>query len=312
MDLVQIKKNFDKNGYLWIKNFFKEDEVNTFCNALNDEDWIKKSKLPNSPEISSHKDLQNLLKHQKLIQILRTLTNNDLTYFGTGSVLGSNEKNSITWRRLHVDTRGNPNNPYGKTFYDPSKKTWPVINVFIYLEDFENYSGCLKVVEGSHKKFLPTIGNFIKVFFNIRKKTKFDGKYSFSSIPFLNLFKMKNIKSKPGDLFIFNHALHHSPNSAILKFFPNLVLPVLLENIFEKILPNIFKPKSKVRKMISIHYGKQSDELERYNISRKKYLNEEFIKDSRFFNDEKYRIELGELGLKSNINLKKYILEKNN
>ena len=36
-------------------------EILISCN----EDWIKKSKLPNSPEISSHKDLQNLLKHKK-------------------------------------------------------------------------------------------------------------------------------------------------------------------------------------------------------------------------------------------------------
>ncbi len=309
MELEKIKNSFDKNGYIWIKNFFNNDEVDTFLNAFKDEDWIKKSKLPNSPEISSHKDLQNLLKHKKLLEILKLLTNNNLTYFGTGSILGNNEENSITWRRLHVDTRGNPENPYGRTYYDPSKKTWPVINVFIYLEDFENFSGCLKVVDGSHKKFLPTLGNYLKVFFNVRKKTKFDGKYSLSSIPFFNLFKMKNIKSKPGDLFIFNHALHHSPNSMILKKFPNVVLPVLFENILERITPKIFKPKSKVRKMISIHYGVQSDELERYNISRKQYLNEAFIKDSKFFNDENYRDELNKLGLKSNINLKKYILE---
>ena len=67
MELEKIKNSFDKNGYIWIKNFFN-DEVDTFLNAFKDEDWIKKSKLPNSPEISSHKDLQNLLKQKNFLR----------------------------------------------------------------------------------------------------------------------------------------------------------------------------------------------------------------------------------------------------
>ena len=35
----------------------------------------------------------------------------------------------------------------------------------------------LKLANGSHKKFLPTLGNYLKVFFNISKNYKFDGRY---------------------------------------------------------------------------------------------------------------------------------------
>ena len=312
MKLEELKIKFEKEGFIWIKNFFNEQDINDYLEAYKDKTWIESSNLPNSPEISSNPKLKKILTHEKLVKVLKTLTDNDLTYFGMSSLIGSKEENSISWRRLHVDTRGHPSNKYGKTFYDPSKKKWPVINVFIYLEDFENFSGCLKVVKGSHRKFLPTIGNFIKTFINIRKNTKFNGTYSLRSLPLFNIFKMQNIKSRPGDLFIFNHALHHSPNSLILKRFPNLVLPVYLENILERIVPNIFKPKTKKRKMISICYGKESEELERYNLSRTQFFKSGFLKDSEFFNNDKFRENLNSLGIKTNINLKKYISEEEN
>ena len=310
MSLDEIKKNFEKDGYIWIKNFFNQEEVNEYMEVFKDNNWIESSNLINSPEISSNPKLKKILVHRKLIDILKTLTDNDLTYFGMGGTIGNKIENSISWRRLHVDTRGHPNNKFGKTYYDPSKKKWPVINVFIYLEDFEKYSGCLKVIKGSHKKFLPTIGNYIKVFFNIRKDTKFDGTYSFKSMPLFNIFKMKNIKSKPGDLFIFNHALHHSPNSLILKSFPNLVLPVFLENLLEKFIPKIFKEKSNIRKMITICYGKQSEELERYNLSRTQFFTTGFLNGSEFFYNQDFRNSLNSLGVKTNINLKNYLAEK--
>ena len=57
---------------------------------------------------------------------------------------------------------------------------------------------------------------------------------TFKSIPFFNLFNLKNINTKPGDLFIlFNMALHHSANSCKLKFLPDISLPVPLENFFK-------------------------------------------------------------------------------
>lgn len=312
MNLENIKKNFDESGFIWIKDFFDPQDIDDYLEVFKDEKWINSSNLKNSPEISSNSKLKKILTNEKLVDLLKTLTDNDLTYFGISNCIGSKESNSISWRRLHVDTRGNPSNKYGKTYYDPSKKKWPVISVFIYLEDFEKFSGCLKVIKGSHRKFLPTIGNYIKTFINIRKYTKFDGTYSFKSIPMFNIFKMKNIKSKPGDLFVFNHALHHSPNSLILKKFPNLVLPVFLENLLEKFLPKIFKEKSKIRRMISICYGKQSQELERFNLSRTQFFTESFMNGSEFFYNKDFRDQLNSLGVKTNINLKKYLQEKEN
>ena len=46
-----------------------------------------------------------------------------------------------------------------------------------------------------------------------------------------------------------------------IKKISNVVLPVIWKYTWKN-YSKIFKPKSKVRKMISIHYGVQSDELE--------------------------------------------------
>ena len=121
---------------------------------------------------------------------------------------------------------------------------------------------------------------------------------------------MENIKTKPGDLFIFNHALHHSPNSLLLKKFENLVLPVFLENFLQKLIPKIFKKFSHKRRMISICFGKKSKELDYFLRSRVQYLNKDYFSKSRFFHDEEFRNELKKKKMESNISLKDLIINK--
>ena len=308
MNIDQLKANFDNDGYIWIKNFFNNQEINLILKAFENAKYIQEIK--SSPEITSIKELSFIFENKKLIEILNHLSDHKLTYFGVGSLIGNRPQNRISWRRMHTDTRGNTNNPNGKTYYDPSKKIWPIIDLFIYLEDFENYSGCLKVVKGSHKKFLPTIGNFIKVFLNISKSWKFDGTYSFKSIPFNYLFNMRNIKTKPGDLFIFNHALHHSPNSLLIKKFENIVLPVFLENFLQKFIPKIFRNFSYKRRMISICFGKKSKELDYFLRSRVQYLNKDYFLKSKFFYDEEFRNSLKIKKINSDTSLKDQVFKR--
>ncbi len=306
-NLKEIRSKFEKDGYIWIKNFFDTDQIKNFFKCCDDKFHIEA--INSSPEITSNSNLQNFFDNDKLINILNNLTDKNLTYFGGGNIVGhkSDGSNTIKWRRMHTDTRGHDTNPNGKTYYDPAKKKWPVLDVYIYLEDFENQSGCLKIARGSHKKFLPTLGNFIKVIFNISKNYKFDGTYSFKSIPFLYLFNLKNLKTKPGDLVIFNHAIHHSPNSLILKKFPNLCLPVFLENFLEKYFPNLFLKKSLKRRIISLCFGEKSKELDNFIKSRVQYLNREYFDNSKFFNDPAFREYLNKKNIECDTTLKTLI-----
>ena len=303
-----IRENFDKEGYLLIENFFSKNEVNEFLSACDDDFYIKEINM--SPEISSNSKLRKIFDNKKFIDLICEISDNKAFYFGCGSLVGHVESNRITWRRLHTDTRGHKSNQFGRTYYDPAKKEWPVFDAYIYLEDFKNYSGCLKVISGSHRKFLPTIGNFLKIIFNISKDYKFDGTYSLKSIPFLSLFKMRNLKTTPGDLVIFNHAIHHSPNSLIPKFLSNFVLPVFLENFMEKYFINIFKPLCKKRRIISIPFGIDCDEAKNFIRSRVKYMNLEFTEKSEFFKNKDFRDELKKKGLGSDLSLLKFIKEK--
>ena len=310
MNLQKIKENFKNDGYIHLKNFFDEDEIKLFYNAFEKSRYIKQ--INSSPEITAINELLFLFENKKLIEILNNISDKELVYFGEGSIIGNVNTNRITWREMHTDTRGNKDNPNGRTYYDPSSKKWPILNLFIYLEDFEKYSGCLKVVKGSHKKFLPTIGNFLKVFFNIAKHYKFDGKYKFKSIPFNYLWKIRNIKTKPGDLFIFNHALHHSPNSLLIKRFENIVLPVFLENLLEKYLPKIFHQYTDKRRMISLCFGEESSELDYFIRSRVQYLNKDYLQGSKFFENHSFREYLKTQNIKSNTTLKKLVMNKEN
>ena len=304
-NLDKLKNDYEAKGYLHIKEFFTKSEIEKYVETIDDESFFVQD-INLSPEISGNPVLSNIFNNENLIEIVKKLSNGNPTYFGMSSVVGhlKNNKNKTSWRRLHTDTRGNKQNVNGRTYYDPSKKRWPVFDIYIYLEDFKNYSGCLKVVEGSHKKFLPSLGNFFKVFFNIKKLTKFDGKYSFKSIPFFHLFKNKNLKTSPGDIVIFNHAIHHSPNSLIIKKFPNISLPVIFENILEKFFPKIFLPNSAQRRIITICFGEESEELENFIRSRVQYLNKDFLKESKFFHDKDFIKKLSDNGVKSNLLLK--------
>lgn len=310
-----LKKIFEEDGYLYLKNFFNKAEVNTFIDECDKKFYI--SDINMSPEITSNKNLIKIFYNKKFTDLISEISNNKAAYFGCGSLIGHVDNNRITWRRLHTDTRGNKDNVYGRTYYDPSIKNWPIFDAYIYLEDFENYSGCLKVVKGSHKKFLPTVGNFIKIFFNISKNYKFNGKYSLKSVPLFNLFKMKNLKTQPGDLVIFNHAIHHSPNSLILKFFPNLSLPVFIENVIEKYFKSIYKPFSKQRRIISIPFavnsndeGYDSGDITCFIKSRAKYVSEKFFENSQFYLNEDFRDHLKKCGISSNTSLQSFVREK--
>lgn len=306
MNSVKLKKKYEEDGYLFIKNFFSKKEVNEIYDSFKTTKFI--SEIVSSPELTSLDISKIIFENTKLLDILKNIIGDDITYFGSGSMIGNKPQNKILWRRMHTDTRGHSNNPNGKTYYDPSKKDWPTFDVFIYMENFEEYSGCLKVVKGSHKKFLPTIGNFIKIFFNISKNWKFDGTYSIKSIPFSYLFKMRNIKSKPGDLFIFNHALNHSPNSLLLKGFENLVLPVFLENFLYKFFPILFKEFSEKRRMISCTFGKKSVELDNFIKSRVQFLSKDYLKESKFFENQEFTDSLRKKKINCDLSLKNLIL----
>ncbi len=310
-DANKYKYEYENNGFIHVKNFFGQDEIENFKKNFFQEKY-KNKEINGSYELSIDDDFGYLLKDKRLSNILNNILDNDCVYFGEASISGNYDENKIGKRWMHTDTRGNSKNPYGRTYYDPSKKIYPLCAVFIYLEDYEKHSGSIKIANGSHKKFLPTLGNYLKVFFNISKNYKFDGRYSLESIPFFNLFNLKNINTKPGDLFIFNMALHHSANSCKLKFLPDISLPVPLENFFLKYLPFIFEKNPKYRRLISLIFGKNSVELENYIKSRVQYTNLKFITNSRFFNEENFRKEMEIAGFKTNINLKKYYKELKN
>ena len=304
IDENKIYQQYHTNGYLHLKNFFTQEEIINFKRSF----YLDKYKNgPNrSFEISIDNTYGTLLYDQRIAKVLNTLLDSNAVYFGESGLSGTSRTNKILKRWLHTDTRGHVENPYGRTSYDPSKKDYPLLALFIYLEDYSSHSGAVKIVKGSHKKFLPTIGNYLKVIFNMAKHYKFDGTYSFKAIPFFQLFKTRNICTKPGDLFIFNMALHHSANSCKLKLFPNLALPVFFENILNKLIPFVFKKNPEERKIISLIYGKNSQDLENYIKSRAQYINKEYLKNSRFFNDESFRAKIKSCGIGINLNLIEY------
>ena len=81
-------------------------------------------------------------------------------------------------------------------------------------------------------------------------------------------------------------------------------MPVIFENILEKFFPKIFLPNSAQRRIITICFGEESEELENFIRSRVQYLNKDFLKESKFFHDKDFIKKLSDNGVKSNLLLK--------
>lgn len=190
-NLVIDKKKFEENGYVLVPKVFSEAEIEQFRKLAYEQYEIDKSKkldfqLPNLPtkakynkgDLLSKEKLHQVLLDDRILQIARTiLGSDDLIYFGDSSYqIGTGLRG---FHRDNID-RTDLNGPDWKTEYT-------LIRLGIYLQDHKEYSGGLKIKEGSHKNT--------------------DGKAVF-------------VGNEIGDVAVWSLKTLHSGNAVRLKFFP--------------------------------------------------------------------------------------------
>jgi hypothetical protein len=191
-NLIIDKEKFDKNGYVLIPKVFTESEIEQFRKLAYEQYEIDKNKkldfqLPNlstkakynKGDLLSKEKLHPILLDDRILEIAKTiLDNDDLIYFGDSSYqIGTGLRG---FHRDNID-RTDLNGPDWKGDYT-------LIRVGIYLQDHKNYSGGLKIKEGSHK--------------NSNGKAVFVG-------------------NEIGDVAVWSLKTLHSGNAVRLKIFPN-------------------------------------------------------------------------------------------
>jgi ectoine hydroxylase-related dioxygenase (phytanoyl-CoA dioxygenase family) len=252
-ELVIDKQRFDKDGYLLIKNVFSAQEIEQFREDAYKQYEIDQQKkldfqLPDlatkakyaKGDLLSKELLHHALLDDRILTIARTiLGSEDIVYFGDSSY------------QIGTGLRGFHRDNIDRT--DMTAPDWQgeytLVRLGIYLQDHKNYSGGLKVKQGSHKNA--------------------DGKPVF-------------IDNEVGDVVIWDLKTIHSGNAVRLKLFPNFSINTSGK---ENLVPSFLK-KEQQQERISMFmtFALKSSHLDRYineyTLKRKDTL--EHVKASNY------------------------------
>lgn len=191
-NLIIDKQKFDDNGYVLVPKVFSASEIEQFRKLAYEQYEIDKSKkldfqLPNLPtqakynkgDLLSKEKLHPILLDDRILKIAKNILGSDeLIYFGDSSYqIGTGLRG---FHRDNID-RTDLNGPDWKGDYT-------LIRIGIYLQNHKDYSGGLKIKEGSHK--------------NPNGKAVFVG-------------------NEIGDVAVWSLKTLHSGNAVRLKFFQN-------------------------------------------------------------------------------------------
>ncbi len=224
---------FNKNGYLIIKNVFSPEEIKALRAAAYDQlerdkkkglvyelpQYNIKAKFSNG-DLLSKELLSKVLLDDRILNIARTvLGERDLIYFGDSSYQIGTGSNGF--HRDNID-RSDLNGPDWQGKYT-------LVRMGIYLQDHKNYSGGLKVRTGSH-----------------RKKS---GPATF-------------IDSEVGDVVIWDLKTIHSGNAVRLKFAPATSINIAL---LERMVPAFLKKDEEMERIsMFMTFALKSPHLDRY------------------------------------------------
>lgn len=188
-----LKQKFDKDGYALVEKTFSAEEIEQMRKLVYEQYEIDKQKgltfeLKNlksnakyaKGDLLSKEKLFRILLDDRILKIARTvLNNNELVYFGDSSY------------QIGTGLRGFHRDCLDRTDLTAPdwKSAYTLIRIGIYLQNHKNYSGGLKVKQGTH--------------------INADGKAVF-------------IDNEIGDVVTWSLKTIHSGNAVRLKGFPTL------------------------------------------------------------------------------------------
>ncbi len=257
---------FKKYGYLHVPKLFNTTEIESF----------RKGCQMNRPGDSlCRPEFLNIMFSPRVVNIIKDLIGEEVIYPGLSLSRTNDIPKPFGSRFFHTDTVDDDNN------FDID---YPIINTGIYLQDYINYSGTLKIIPGSHLRPCLTSKTIKQAIRNILEqilKGNLKGVWSV-----FNFHRSVNIKSVPGDMIIWYVRTHHSGYGIRPKFFPNWSLPPIIENWIPQFLRLLDHPERNV--MLSI-FAAPSKYLETYIQKQieKGYRKEHYLNNACLESEDK-------------------------
>lgn len=246
---------FKKNGYLHIPGLFTETEVESFR---------KGCRLNRPGDSMCRPEFLNIMFSSRVVNVIKDILGEEVIYPGLSLTRTDDFPKPFGSRFFHTDTVDDD--------YDFAID-YPIINTGIYLQDYVNYSGMLKIVPGSHMRPCITSRTVTEAVKNIIKEL-LKGNMS-GVLGVFNLHRSVNIPNRPGDMIIWNVRTHHSGHGIRLKLLRNWSLPP----VFENWVPTFLKlPDNPERNVILSIFAAPSKYLENYISKqiRKDYRREHY------------------------------------
>ncbi len=247
---------YRENGYLQLKDFFTDEEVESFR---------KGCERNAAGDTTCRSEFKQWMLSPKVVAVIHALLGERLYYPGLSLTRTNDKPLPVGTRFFHTDTvneDGDYETEYG------------VINTGVYLEDHTAWSGGLKIRPGSHLRPCITNKSVKEVLKKIAK--------SLIRLDFKGFWQLVqpqrsiNVASMPRDLLLWSVRTHHSGYSVRPNFAPSWSLPPTIENLIPSFLRLPDNPERNV--MLSI-YGAPSKYFENYmkHQIRKAHRKEHFL-----------------------------------
>jgi hypothetical protein len=229
---------FNREGYLIVPSVFSATEAQELLRRVRAGAVAR-----TSTTLFAIEGLQDFWAEPRLLAISRALLGDNLCFNGEASVLREafQPGEHISGRHLHHDAKGTPEHLLNR-MHRPMPEGYSVLRFAIYLQDYTNQSGGIKVSPGSH----------------LIDSSNFDE----SDLPYVNA------RTRPGDVVVFSARTLHSPYFLLLKDHPEIALSAAEEDAGYAADPDAFLPHPGKRDTLFLDYFRP-DEMGDLNIKNR-------------------------------------------
>ncbi len=283
---TEIEK-FWKDGYIILRNVYSSEQVESFRQIIKNEvvkDLGHESKnykllqQVNLKDILSYEGLEDTILNEKLIKSINGILDENVVYWGYSSF----RWNELAYRSFHNDAKND--------FECPFSTKYPLLRIGIYLQDHSDFSNGLKIWKGSCHT-LRYGRTLLKKVFLEKKNIKY-------LLP-QQLYKSINVKTKPGDVVIWNLRTCHSGMPIRIKYFPDVSFHPIIENFIEKYFPKLIIKSDKERAVIFSTFGKEGEALDNFIKDNLKHPElKKILENSNFLEKNYVKEKSREIGLK--------------
>ncbi len=259
-DLNAVRQIAETHGFCLIKNVFPADDMAEIYDA-------SAATHDRFPDLLSCPDLAWFVFEPRILEIARHLMGDALAYYGETGFNFERTIGKVTtdaYNDLHIDSVGMPQR-LDKVWRGAPGQIFRGYRFALYFQDYEKFSGGLKVAPGSHLLSPEFLNDRTQL--RPKETLALDGQGSMLSFR-RHVQELYNLPSEPGDLVIWNLRTMHAGRAQRLAINPALSLPPAIEDMIARQAPHALLPQPGPRNAIFLDLAQPVEEVDLYIKAR--------------------------------------------